>query len=212
MHRWLPLGLLGALLLGPSAAAAQDDLLVLVVDAGETPINQRRLVSAIESATHREVIRMTDDRAPMARGRLSIAFQRPNRWVLRYEAGGQVAWIADRVERPSELRGRLAALANSVVTVIDGAPRPAPARDLQPPAATPPRRDRRRSWDDDIILALRDELVDPFAEEAAPPRDRRALLWSEVVDPFATPSGRGRGREVWSEVLDPWSSEVRRRR
>lgn len=206
--------LLGAVILGPSVAAAQD-VLVLVVDAGDTPINQRRLVTAIENATHREVIRMTDERAPMARGRLSIAYQRPNRWVLRYEAGGQVAWIADRVDHPSELRGRLAALAASVVTVIDGAPREAPARDLQRPSTTSPDRPgarRRGSWDDDIILALRDELVDPFAEEAPTRRDRRALLWSEVVDPFATPSSRGRGREVWSEVLDPWASEVRRRR
>lgn len=199
------------MLLGPSVAAAQD-VLVLVIDAGETPLNQRRLITAIERATHREVIRMTDERAPMARGRLSIAYQRPNRWVLRYEAGGQVAWIADRVDHPSELRNRLAALAESVVTVIDGAPREAPARDLQRPSPTPPRT-RRGAWDDDIILALRDELVDPFSEEAPAARERRALLWSEVVDPFATPSSRGRGgREVWSEVLDPWAGEVRRRR
>lgn len=211
VHRVLALGLLAAALLAPTVAAAQDDLLVLVVDAGETPINQRRLISAIEGATHRQVIRMTDERAPMARGRLSIAYQRPNRWVLRYEAGGQVAWIADRVDHASELRSRLAALSASVVTVIDGPPRPAPARDLQPPSARPPRQ-RRGSWDDDIILALRDELVDPFAEEAPTHRDRRALLWSEVVDPFASPSSRGRGHEVWSEVLDPWAAEVRRRR
>ena len=87
-----------------------------------------------------------------------------------------------------------------------------PVSPIARPSPTPPRT-RRGAWDDDIILALRDELVDPFSEEAPAARERRALLWSEVVDPFATPSSRGRGgREVWSEVLDPWAGEVRRRR
>ncbi len=210
MQRVFALGLLVATTLGPTVAGAQDDLLVLVVEAGDSPLNQPRLVTAIASATRREVIRMTDERAPLARGRLSIAYQRPNRWVLRYEAGGQVAWITDRVDRPSELRGRLAALSASVVTVIDGAPRAAaePAPEARPgrPQGT------SGAWDDDIILALRDELVDPFAEEPPPSRGRRALLWSEVVDPFASPSERNRTREVWSEVLDPWAPGIRRRR
>ncbi|MCB9598363.1 MAG: hypothetical protein H6719_36955 [Sandaracinaceae bacterium] len=216
MNRWLALGLFLAIALGTSAAAAQEELLVLVVEAGETPINQARLVSAIGTATRREVIRMTDSRAPSARGRLSIAYQRPNRWVLQYEAGGQVAWVADHIERPSDLRPRLAALAASVVTVIDGAPHAVTAQSAQrpTPAAPPPRtrRPRSQSWDEDIILALRDELVDPFAQDAPSGRDRPvALLWSEVVDPFASPSGRGATRQVWSEVLDPWAAEVRRR-
>lgn len=210
MQRVIALGLVVATSFAPTLAGAQDDLLVLVVEAGDSPLNQPRLVNAIASATHREVIRMTDERAPLARGRLSIAYQRPNRWVLRYEAGGQVAWITDRVDRASELRSRLAALSASVVTVIDGAPR-ATSPEPEPTPEARPRRPRG-SWDDDIILALRDELVDPFAEEPPPSRGRRALLWSEVVDPFASPSERGRTREVWSEVLDPWAPGIRRRR
>ena len=206
----LGLALLGlALASGAAAAAAQDDTIVLVIDAGEVPLNQARLTSAIASSTRRELIRMTDERAPLAHGRLSIAFSRPNRWVLRYEAGGQVAWITDRVESTRELRDRLTALASSVVAVIDGQPRAAPA-----PAAAPADRRQARpraAWDDDIILALRDELVDPFAAEEPRHPARRALLWSEVVDPFASPS-RTRTREVWSEVLDPWASEARYRR
>ncbi|MBX3271748.1 MAG: hypothetical protein KF729_15885 [Sandaracinaceae bacterium] len=202
----LGLALLGlALASGAAAAAAQDDTIVLVIDAGDVQLNQARLTSAIAASTRRELIRMTDERAPLAHGRLSIAFQRPNRWVLRYEAGGQVAWITDRVESTRELRDRLTALASSVVAVIDGQPRAAPA-----PAERRSTRPRS-AWDDDIILALRDELVDPFAAEEPRQRDRRALLWSEVVDPFASPS-RTRTREVWSEVLDPWASEARYRR
>ncbi len=190
----------------PDLARAQDDLLVLIVDPGPTRLNQARLTNAIHRATQREIIRMTDERAPMASGRLTIAFSRPNRWVLRYESGGQVAWVADRVDRPGELRERLAQLSSSVVAVIDGMPEPRPAHPAQAPEPRP--NDRRAAWDD-VILALQDEIVDPFANDA-PRRGRPVtVLWSEVVDPFAD---RGRSiHEVWSEVLDPWAGEVRRR-
>lgn len=205
MNRWLGLALLASIVASPAAARAQgDDLLVLVVDPGPTQVNQPRLIRAIERATHRSVIRMTDERAPMTERRLSIAFARPNRWVVRYESGGQVAWVSDRITRPGQLRDRLARLSESVVNVIDG-----PASASAPePAAAPPRRRERGSWDD-VIYALQDEIVDPFADEPRE-RHRSAVLWSEVIDPFA--DGRGTGRQVWSEVLDPWSTEVRRRR
>lgn len=205
------LALLALLSVAAPAGAHAQDVMVVVVDSGETTVNQARLIRAIERATRRDVVRMTDERAPQARGRLSIAYERPSRWVLRYEAGGQVAWVADRITNPRELRERLVALSVSVVTVIDGAPNA-----IQPPPQPEPaqRAERRRgSWDDDIILALRDELVDPFAEDAPTGRERPyALLWSEVVDPFATPGSRRQGRQVWSEVIDPWATEVRRRR
>lgn len=203
--RWLALALLASLAWSPASAQAQDgELLVLVVDPGPTQVNQPRLIRAIERATHRRVIRMTDERAPMTDHRLSIAFARPNRWVVRYESGGQVAWVSDRITRPGELRDRLARLSESVVGVIDGPP----SASTPEPAAAPPRQRRRSNWDD-VIYALQDEIVDPFADEP-PDRRRSAVLWSEVIDPFA--DGRGTGREVWSEVLDPWSTEVRRRR
>jgi len=205
VNRWLVSALLAALAVAPASAQAQDaELLVLVVDPGPTQVNQPRLIRAIEQATNRRVIRMTDDRAPMTDHRLSIAFARPNRWVVRYESGGQVAWVSDRITHPRELRDRLARLSQSVVNVIDG-----PAGTSSPePEAAPPRQRRERGRWDDVIYALQDEIVDPFADE---PRERRrsAVLWSEVIDPFA--DGRGTGRQVWSEVLDPWSTEVRRR-
>ena len=217
MTRWLSLAFVGLFTAvtmwgAPSAAQAQQDLLVLIVDPGSTQLNQPRLTTAIQRSTQRTIIRMTDERAPMANGRLTIAFSRPNRWVLRYESGGQVAWVSDRIERPGEIRDRLAELSLSVVSVIDRPPtRPAPSA---PSAAAPPstRPRTRGSWDDEVILALRDEIIDPFAEEH--PRRARpvALLWSEVVDPFADSGSRSRTRQVWSEVLDPWATEVRRGR
>ncbi len=193
MRRWLAVALL---LLGYAApASAQDGVLVVVVDPGETQVNQAALIRAIGRSVERTAIRMTDERAPSATGRLTIAFSRPNRWVLRYESRGQVAWISDRVSRPHELRSRLAALSRQVVERVDG---PAQPRG-------------RGSWDD-VIIALRDEIVDPFAEDPPmPDRQPVSVLWSEVVDPFADGPGRA-AREVWTEVLDPWSSEVRRAR
>lgn len=179
---------------------AQSDLLVLVLDPGETRLDLARLQTAIERSTGRSVIRMTDERAPTARGRLTIAFSRPNRWVLRYEAGGQVAWVSDRITRSGELRERLATLSRDVVTVVDDRGRPA-ERPTERPG----------SWDDDVIHALQDEIIDPFSND--PPRQRRpvTVLWSEVVDPFTDRGARAHVGEVWSEVLDPWAAELRRR-
>ena len=197
------LGLLlcGAIALGSARAEAQDGLLVVIVDPGPTRLNQARLTQSIGRATHREVIRMTDARAPTASGRLTIAFSRPNRWVLRYESGGQVAWVTDRVDRPRELRSRLTELSVSVVSVIDSSVERRP----QPAASG--------RWDD-VILALQNEIVDPFADD--PPRPPRpttatAMLWSEVVDPFGGRGSRSSSGELWSEVLDPWAVDAGRR-
>ena len=195
IHR-LAITLFAVLVLAPSPSMAQSDLLVLVLDPGETRLDQVRLQSAIERSTGRSVIRLTDARAPAARGRLTIAFSRPDRWVLRYEAGGQVAWVSDRITRPGELRERLATLSHDVVNVVDDQDRPA---------------ERSSSWEDDVIHALQDEIIDPFSGD--PPRQRRpvTVLWSEVVDPFTNRGPRAHVGEVWSEVLDPWAGELRRR-
>ncbi|HJL17770.1 MAG TPA: hypothetical protein RMH99_19045 [Sandaracinaceae bacterium LLY-WYZ-13_1] len=189
-----------ATLAAPGGAEAQDEderLLVVVVDPGPTRINQDRLRRAIGESTERTVLRMTDDRARQAEGRLSIAFSRPDRWVLRYEAGGQVAWVSDRIRNPRALRGRLAELSGEVIARVDQTGRAA----------------RRRAWDDDVILALQNEIVDPFADDPPPDEDREpvTVLWSEVVDPFVDRTPRADVREVWTEVLDPWATEVRRR-
>lgn len=202
----------GCLLLATAPASAQDDqLIVVVVDPGPTRLNPTALGRAIADATSREVVRMTDERAPSAGGRLTIAFSAPDRWVLRYEARGQVAWVSDRIQRPGTLRARLAELSQNVVARVEGGVSPA-ARDAD--RGTPPRAPARRSsWNDDVILALQDEIVDPFADS---PRPRRrepiSILWSEVVDPFADRPPRADIRHVVSEVLDPWAGDTRRRR
>jgi hypothetical protein len=174
-------------------------VLVLVVDPGPTRVDVGSIGRAIEAATTRTVVRLTDDRAPGAAGRLTIAFSTPDRWVLRYEANGQVGWVSDRIARPAALRDRLAELSRELVGRVDGG---AAAR-------------RRQAWDEDVILALQNEIVDPFEND--PPRSGRArpvsVLWSEVVDPFTDRAPRAEAREVWSEVLDPWAmpAPVRRR-
>lgn len=195
------ISLAGALLLAASSAAAQgaaERAVVLVVDAGAARINVDQLGRAIQTAIERPVVRMTDERAQQAEGRLTIAFSNPNRWVLRYESRGQVAWVSDRIARPGDLRDRLASLTQDLVARVDRGSSAAP-------------RHERGSWSEDVILALQNEIVDPFEND--PPRVRArpiSVLWSEVVDPFRD-APRVRVGEVWSEVLDPWASEVRRR-
>lgn len=201
--RWpVPLALLSALLLTPTAPAKAQasGAVVLVVDAGASRLNVDVLSRALESALRRPFLRMTDERAPQADARLTIAFSNPNRWVLRYEAQSQVAWLSDRIVRGS-LRDRLTELAQHLVSRVESSGPP-------PTAGT-----ARRGWSDDLIVALANEIVDPFAGE--PPRSSPrpiSVLWSEVVDPFRDVPARAAVREVWSEVIDPWAAEFRRRR
>jgi hypothetical protein len=179
---------------GAHAKAQRERVVVLVIDAGSMRVNADSIGRAIEGALRRPVVRMTDERAQRATGRLTIAFSNPNRWVLRYEAEGQVAWVSDRILRPGALRSRLVELSQGLVTRLEG--------------SSP---ERRRAWNEDVILALQNEIVDPFRDD--PPRARPrpiTVLWSEVVDPFRDQPARARVTEVWSEVLDPWASEVRR--
>jgi hypothetical protein len=201
-------------------AAAQERLILLVVDPGSARVNLDALNRAIEGALARPVVRMSDERAQEAQGRLTIAFSNPNRWVLRYESEGQVAWVTDRILRPGELRARLSTLSRQLVDSVEGdAPPPQPQAQAQTQTqaqsqtqvATPtnPRRPgSRRDWTDDIILALQDEIVDPFASVPRPRQRPVSVLWSEVIDPFDDMPPRAQNRAVWSEVLDPWSSEV----
>lgn len=188
--------------------SAQERMVVLVIDPGQARVNLDALTRAIEGALdHQTVVRMTDERAPQAEGRLTIAFSNPNRWVLRYEAEGQVAWVSDRITRPGELRARLADLSRQLVASVEGT---SGQVDDEPPPVRQTQTQRRRAWTEDIILALQDEIVDPF-ENMPRPRSRPvSVLWSEVVDPFQDSPPRAHAREVWSEVLDPWSVEVRR--
>lgn len=180
-----------------SAAAQHDGVLVLVVDPGSARINIESLGHAIEGALSRPVVRMTDDRAQRATGRLSIAFSSPNRWVLRYEAEGQVAWVSDRITHPGSLRARLVELSRSLVSQVE----------------TSDQAERHHAWSEDVILALQDEILDPFADAPPAPRPRPiSVLWSEVVDPFHDDPPRAQVHEVWSEVLDPWAAEARHRR
>jgi hypothetical protein len=184
------------LVLAQPAAAQTEEVVVLVLDAGSVRVNAEAVGRAIATAIARPVVRMTDERAQTATARLTIAFSTPDRWVLRYESQGQVAWVSDRIARPGVLRARLAELSQGLVERVGASP-----------AAQ-----RREAWSEDVILALQNEIVDPFADQPALPRARPiSVLWSEVVDPFRGDAPRAQPREVWSEVLDPWAQPVRRR-
>lgn len=186
----------------PSVGAAQSEEspVVLMVDPGPTRLNVNRLQRAIGEALQRTVIRMTDARAQTASGRLSIAFSAPDRWVLRYEAGGQVAWVSDRVRGARRLRSRLTELSRNVVSRVENS------------SEARRRRAWDQAWDDALIIALQNEIVDPFEGER-PEQDGRepvTLLWSEVIDPFVDRPSRAELGQVWTEVLDPWDGELRR--
>jgi hypothetical protein len=189
--------LIPALLTLAAVARVQaQEPVVLIIDPGELRVNVSQLSGAIQQALGRPLVRMTDDAARTARGRLTIAYQNPNRWVLRYEAAGSVAWVTDRINRPGELRSRLASLSHDLVAQVE---RPAQR-------TGPSRSGGGGGWDDDsVILALQNEIVDPFAGEPARPPRPVTVLWSEVVDPFVDRPARAPIAEVWSEVLDPWA-------
>jgi hypothetical protein len=201
--RWLlSMTVLCTLLVAPLAEAQNERAVVLVVDAGSSRLSQDQLTRALQAALRRRVLRMTDEDAQQAEGRLTIAFSPPNRWVLRYEALGQVAWLSDRIVRGS-LRDRLTELSQHLVSRVESTGGGSAAATAE----------RRRAWNDDLIVALANEIVDPFAGDAPRPQPRPiSVLWSEVIDPFGDQPPRARVSEVWSEVLDPWAAEIRRRR
>src|SRR5690606_41328091 len=87
------------LVLAEPAQAQTQDVVVLVLDAGSVRVNADAVGRAIAAAIERPVVRMTDERAQSATARLTIAFSSPDRWVLRYEAHGQVDWVCDRIAR-----------------------------------------------------------------------------------------------------------------
>jgi hypothetical protein len=192
--------LLSVALLAPAAALAQaSEGIVLVVDAGRTRLNVARLTRTLAERIERPLLRMTDEAAREAPGRLTIAFSRPDRWVLRYECHGAVAWVSDRIAEARRMQPRLVSLAIDLVARVDGSSRVESAR----------------RWESgDVILALQNEIVDPFAGEPLPPppEDPIPVLWSEVVDPFRDEPRPRRQRptptDLYSEVLDPWSTEA----
>ncbi len=202
-----------ASLLALPAHAQDEHVIVIVIDPGPIRVNIDQLTRAIQTSLARPVVRMTDERAQEAEGRLSIAYSHPFRWVLRYEARGTVGWVSDRINRAGELRSRLSQLTQDLVVRVEGEPNAVATNRQVPVPQSPARHTARRSdWTDDVILALQDEIVDPFANE---PRRRSrpiSILWSEVVDPFRDSPARAPVTEVWSEVLDPWANEVRRNR
>ncbi|HEY8431807.1 MAG TPA: hypothetical protein VIL20_25685, partial [Sandaracinaceae bacterium] len=137
---------LAYLAFAPAARAQSDRAVVLVVDGGAMRVNVDALSRAIASAIDRPVVRITDERARSASGRLTIAYSNPHRWVLHYEANGQVAWVTDRITRPGALRRRLAELSSELIDRVESVARPG-------------------RWSEEVVLALHDEIVDPFEGE-----------------------------------------------
>lgn len=175
---------------GASAQARDPRPIVLVVDPGRARMSSDRLLRAIAAATEREVVRITDERARDPIGTLTIAYEAPTRWLVRYESRGRSASAHERIARPGALHATLAAAAARLFAELDAAP----ATTSAPPPPPRPRDDRT------LYVAWADEILDPFAGLPPPPR-REVAIYSEVLDPFAPAAAR---RVVWTEVVDPW--------
>lgn len=191
---------LGLVVFGTAAPtrAQEPEPVLLVIDAGSMAVNASSVGRAIAGAIDRPVVRMTDERARSASGRLTIAFSDPDRWVLHYESRGRADWTTERIE-PSAIRVRLAELSADLVSRVEASAAPAgPTPESTPTPEPSPMQS---------ITVLRSEIIDPFEGE---PRPRLAvsLVWSEVVDPFGSEPRRA-VRTLRSEVLDPWSASSR---
>lgn len=182
-------------LITPSASAQQEGAapVALVVDSGVVRINRPALTRAISESLQRPVVSLADRRARESRGRLSIAFEAPDRWVLRYEERDRSAWVSERI-RPGQLRARLAELSATVLEQAMNEPSP------------PTRRRGWESWERAFRRAMHAEIIDPFQDNPPQPirrrRRHRRYRFTEVIDPFdATHILDG----AFSEVVDPWN-------
>jgi len=167
--------------------AAPDNCLAFVYDGSGAHISGDRVRRALAASLQRPVLRLTDPGAETAPGRLTIAFDAPDHWVIDF-VHGDVHTTRTIVLRTSSV-ARLARIATAIVAETE--PGPSPSRPVTPSA-------RRGEW----IALIGDEILDPFAGMPTT-RSRRSLaLVQELVDPF---SGSPTGRRRYDDVIDPWS-------
>ncbi len=175
-----------------SRASAQSSVtpppasLVFVYDGGGARVSGDRVRRALSAGLHRAVLRLTDEGANTATGRLTVAFSPPDRWVIDFVRGE--VHTTRRVVLRSSTVASLSRVAMAIVS--DAEPTPIP------PGATPVA--HRGEW----IALIGDEILDPFAGQPAMPRRRQLAMLQELVDPF---SGSPATRRSYDDVIDPWS-------
>jgi hypothetical protein len=168
------------------APAPSPSSLVFVYDGGGARVSGERVRRALVAGLHRTVLRLTDDGAAAASGRLTIAFSPPDRWVIDF-ARADVHTTRTIVLRSSTV----ASLTRVALAIVADAE----------PAAPPPRTasgPRRGEW----IALIGDEILDPFGGQPVATRRRSLAMLQELVDPFGGPAAAHRG---YDDVIDPWS-------
>jgi hypothetical protein len=182
-----------AMWLVTASAAAQSTpapstSLVFVYDGGGAHVSGERIRRAIATGLQRPLLRLTDDGASAAVGRLTVAHSPPDRWVVDLVRGEQHTTRA--VQLRSSTVSSIARIAIALVTESDPAATVTSAR-----ARTP----RRSEW----ISLIGDEILDPFAGQPIVARRHRMGMTDELVDPFA--AGAAHMRRTYDDVIDPWS-------
>lgn len=165
-----------------TAAPTPPSSLVFVYDGGGAHVSGDRVRRALASGLHRPVLRLTDEGADAATGRLTVAFSPPDRWVIDFVRGEA------HTTRTVVLRASTVASLTRVAMAI--------IADTEPPPAAPVA--RRGDW----ITLIGDEILDPFVGQPITRGRRSVALMRELVDPFGTPTG---GRRSYDDVIDPWS-------
>jgi len=179
------------LVAGSAAAQASPSpsaSLVFVYDGGGAHVSGERIRRAIAAGLHRPVLRLTDDGASVAVGRLTVAHSPPDRWVIDL-VRGEV-----HTSRSVELRSSTVASVSRIAIAL--VQESEPAASTTTARATPA---RRGEW----IALIGDEILDPFVGQPVVGRRRRMGMPDELVDPFAP--GSARARREYDDVIDPWS-------
>jgi hypothetical protein len=172
----------------PSVALAQteDEMgapIVLVVDGAGTRLSVTRLSRTLEAVLSRPILRPADDGAADANATLTIAFSRPQHWVVRFDEGGS------HPTRTMDVRGP--ALEMIVGMAIDTVREAERASAPTPPPTTVA----------EATTRLTGEILDPFV--GVPISRITIAVVGELIDPFAHLGGGV--RVIGSpEVLDPW--------
>jgi hypothetical protein len=167
--------------------APQPASLVFVYDGGGARVSGDRVRRALAALLARPVLRLTDEGAATAVGRLTIAYSPPDHWVIDFVRGDV------HTTRTISLRtSTVSALARVAATVVnDVDPAAAPVRAA--PAA------QRSEW----IALIGDEILDPFVGQPTTRRRHALGVRGELVDPFG--HGAGSSWRGYDDVIDPWS-------